>query len=41
MKKTLFTLAMIASAICCFAQNEQERSIKMPEVPKQPQIRNL
>ena len=26
---------MIASAICCFAQNKQERSIKMPEVPKQ------
>ena len=35
MKKTLFTLAMIASAICSYAQNEQERSIKMPEVPKQ------
>ena len=34
MKKPLFTLAMIATAICSFAQNEQERSIKMPEVPK-------
>lgn len=38
MKKTLFTLVMTATAICSFAQNEQERSIKMPEVPKQHQF---
>lgn len=38
MKKPLFTFAMIATAICSFAQNEQERNIKMPEVPKQHQF---
>lgn len=29
---------MMATAICCFAQNEQERSVKMPEAPKRHQF---
>lgn len=38
MNKTIFVLAMMATAICCFAQNEQERSVKMPEAPKRHQF---
>ena len=38
MKKSLLTLAIIATAICSFAQNEHGQSIKMPEAPKRHQF---
>ena len=41
MKRTLFTLAMVATTICSFAQNEQERSIKMQKFRSNINLQNF